>query len=103
MSVMRLQRLIVLFSSAVVAVVVALSGIIGFIGLIIPHAARFFGEPKHGVLLWFTALFGGIVLVWADVLARSAFRPEELPIGILTAGLGAPVFLWIISRKYGGY
>jgi len=48
-------------------------------------------------------LFGGIVLVWADVLARSAFRPEELPIGILTAGLGAPVFLWIISRKYGGY
>ena len=103
MSVMRLQRLIVLFSSAVVAIVVALSGIIGFVGLIIPHAARFFSEPKHGVLLWFTALFGGIVLIWADVLARSAFRPEELPIGILTAGLGAPVFLWIISRKYGGY
>ena len=103
MSVMRLQRLIVLFSSAVVAIVVALSGIIGFVGLIIPHAARFFSEPKHGVLLWFTALFGGIVLIWADVLARSAFHPEELPIGILTAGLGAPVFLWIISRKYGGY
>lgn len=103
MSVMRLQRLIVLFSSAVVAIVVALSGIIGFIGLIIPHAARFFGEPKHGVLVWFTALLGAIVLVWADVLARSAFRPEELPIGILTAGLGAPVFLWIISREYGGY
>ncbi len=103
MSVVRLQRLIVLFSSGVVAIVVALCGIIGFIGLIIPHAARFLAEAKHGVLLWFTALLGGIVLVWADVLARSAFRPEELPIGILTAGLGAPVFIWIIRQKYGGY
>jgi iron complex transport system permease protein len=54
-------------------------------------------------MLWFTALVGALVMVWADAAARTLFRPEELPIGILTASLGAPVFMWIISRKYKDY
>lgn len=100
MPVGRVQQLIVLISSLSVAVVVALAGIIGFVGLVVPHIARAIGESRHAVMLWFTSLIGALVMVWADAAARSMFRPEELPIGILTAVLGAPVFMWIISRKY---
>lgn len=103
MPVQRIQQLIVLVSSLAVAVVVALSGIIGFVGLVVPHMARSCAESRHAVMLWFTALIGALVMVWADAAARSLFRPEELPIGILTACLGAPVFMWIISRKYKDY
>lgn len=103
MPVQRMQQMIVLVSSMAVAVVVALAGIIGFVGLVVPHIARVLGDSRHGVMLWFTALIGALVMVWADAAARSLFRPEELPIGILTAVLGAPVFMWIISRKYKEY
>lgn len=103
MPVQRVQQLIVLVSSLAVAVVVALSGIIGFVGLVVPHIARSLSESRHAVMLWFTALTGALVMVWADAAARTLFRPEELPIGILTATLGAPVFMWIISRKYKDY
>lgn len=103
MPVSRIQKLIVLVSSLAVAVVVALSGIIGFVGLVVPHMARAVGDSRHAAMLWFTALVGALVMVWADAAARSLFRPEELPIGILTAFLGAPVFMWIISRKYKDY
>ena len=100
MSVQRVQQMIVIISSLAVAIVVALSGIIGFVGLVVPHIARSLGESRHAVMLWFTTLVGALVMVWADAIARSLFSPEELPIGILTASLGAPVFMWIISRKY---
>lgn len=103
MPVQRVQQMIVLISSLAVAVVVALSGIIGFVGLVVPHIARSLGDSRHAVMLWFTALVGALVMVWADAAARTLFRPEELPIGILTASLGAPVFMWIISRKYKDY
>lgn len=100
MPVMGLQKLIVLISSFSVAVVVALSGIIGFVGLVVPHIARYLGETRHAVMLWFTALVGALAMVWADAVARSVLAPEELPIGILTGILGAPVFMWIICEKY---
>ncbi len=103
MPVQKVQQLIVLISSLAVAVVVALSGIIGFVGLVVPHMARALGDSRHAVMLWFTALIGALVMVWADAAARTLFRPEELPIGILTAFLGAPVFMWIISKKYKDY
>lgn len=94
----RFQRSVVLVSSVSVAVIVALSGMIGFVGLVIPHIARVIGETRHAVSIWFTALLGALALVWADVLSRTLFRPEEVPIGILTAVCGAPVFLWIIGK-----
>ena len=96
----RLQQAVVLVSSLAIAVTVSIAGIIGFIGLVIPHIARFVGESRHGVMLWFTSLIGAGVMVWADVMARSMFAPEEVPIGILTACLGAPVFMQIINRQY---
>ena len=98
----RMQQMVVIVSSMAIAVIVSIAGIIGFIGLVIPHIARFIGESKHSVMLWFTSLIGAIVMVWADVMARSMFRPEEVPIGILTACLGAPVFMQIINRQYKG-
>lgn len=97
-----LQRGAVLLSSLCVAVLVALSGLIGFVGLVIPHIARAISETRHSVAIWFTALLGAIALVLADALSRTLFRPEEVPIGILTAVLGAPVFLWIIAKRYRG-
>ena len=96
----RMQQAVVLISSMAIAVTVSIAGIIGFIGLVIPHIARFVGESRHAVMLWFTSLIGAVVMVWADVMARSMFRPEEVPIGILTACLGAPVFMQIINRQY---
>ncbi|MBR1730109.1 MAG: iron ABC transporter permease [Selenomonadaceae bacterium] len=96
----RMQQAVVIVSSIAIAVIVSIAGIIGFIGLVIPHIARFIGESRHSVMLWFTSLIGAIVMVWADVMARSMFKPEEVPIGILTACLGAPIFMQIINRKY---
>ena len=96
----RMQQMVVVVSSMAIAVIVSIAGIIGFIGLVIPHIARFIGESRHSVMLWFTSLIGALVMIWADVMARSMFRPEEVPIGILTACLGAPVFMQIINRQY---
>ena len=96
----RMQQAVVLISSMAIAVTVSIAGIIGFIGLVIPHIARFIGESRHSVMLWFTSLIGSVVMIWADVMARSMFKPEEVPIGILTACLGAPIFMQIINRRY---
>ena len=96
----RMQQAVVLISSLAIAITVSIAGIIGFIGLVIPHIARFIGESRHAVMVWFTSLIGAVVMVWADVMARSMFSPEEVPIGILTACLGAPVFMQIINRQY---
>ncbi len=100
-SVKKLQLAAVAASSLAVAALVAKAGIIGFVGLIVPHIARILIGAKHGALAVVCTLLGGCVLLWADMLSRTLFRPEELPIGVLTACLGAPLFIWIICRRYG--
>ena len=102
LSTQRIQQMVVVISSMAIAVIVSIAGIIGFIGLVIPHIARYVAESRHGVMVWFTSLIGAFVMVWADVMARSMFKPEEVPIGILTACLGAPIFMQIINRQYKG-
>lgn len=77
---------------------VSVSGAIGFVGLILPHAVRTLAGPKHRLLLPLSALAGGIFLVWADTLARTVFSPRELPVGVVTAMIGAPVFAFILWR-----
>ncbi|WP_442946290.1 putative F420-0 ABC transporter permease subunit [Oerskovia sp. USHLN155] len=77
---------------------VSVSGAIGFVGLILPHAVRLLTGARHRVLLPLAALLGGSFLVWADTLARTIFAPRELPVGILTAAIGAPVFAIILWR-----
>jgi hypothetical protein len=100
LSVKSLQLSMVIVSSVAIATLVAKVGVVGFMGLIIPHLARMIGGPKHGRLLIFAALIGSIVMIWADVLSRAMYSPEEIPIGVLTSLLGAPLFIWIIMTRY---
>lgn len=100
LSVKQLQLSIVVISSIVIATLVSKVGVVGFIGLIIPHLARIIGGPKHKHTLLFSALIGSIVMIWSDVLSRALYSPEEIPIGVLTSLLGAPLFIWIIINRY---
>ena len=100
LSVKQLQLSIVIISSIVIATLVSKVGVVGFIGLIIPHLARIMGGPKHRNTLLFSALIGSIVMIWSDVLSRALYSPEEIPIGVLTSLLGAPLFIWIIMNRY---
>lgn len=78
---------------------VAVSGAIGFVGLVLPHAVRLLIGPGNLALLPLSALAGGVFLVWADTFARAAFDPRELPVGIVTALIGAPVFALLLLRR----
>ncbi len=78
---------------------VSLGGMIGFIGLLIPHIARFFIGSDSKVLIPASALGGGMLLCIADLLGRSVIPPVELPTGIVTAIIGAPYFLYLLRRK----
>jgi iron complex transport system permease protein len=84
-----------------VGAAVAASGIIGFVGLVVPHVVRLALGPDHRRLLPASALLGATLLVGADVLARTVAAPAELPIGILTALIGGPFFLWLLLRHRG--
>lgn len=77
---------------------VAMSGVLGFVGLVVPHLCRLGGGPRHAGLLPRAALLGGAVVVGADLLARSAIAPVEIPLGIVTALLGTPFFLALLRR-----
>ncbi|MGI5851691.1 MAG: FecCD family ABC transporter permease, partial [Caldicoprobacterales bacterium] len=85
--------------SFIAAMAVAVSGIIGFVGLIVPHAIRLVMGPDHRVLLPYSAVVGSIFLIIADTMARTLVSPLEIPVGIITALAGAPFFLYLLSRK----
>jgi iron complex transport system permease protein len=86
--------------SIIVASLVSVTGIIGFVGLVVPHVARLLLRSSNNkFIIPLSALSGAIYLMWADSLARSAFRAAELPIGIITAFVGAPFFLFLMIRK----
>jgi len=91
--------MVLVFASLVTAAAVSVSGIIGFVGLIIPHVMRIVTGPDHRILLPSSCLVGAIFLVWTDTLARSIIQPTELPVGIITASLGAPFFLYLLRRR----
>ena len=97
----RFKRLAVAATAALAGASVALVGGIGFVGIVVPHLLRLAAGPDHRALLPHAALLGAAVLVGADMIARSVAAPAELPIGIVTAILGAPVFLWILLRRDG--
>ncbi|MFE5594298.1 FecCD family ABC transporter permease [Streptomyces sp. NPDC056549] len=96
----RHTRMLLLVVTAVLtAVAVASVGAIGFVGLIVPHGVRFLVGPLHRVLLPYAALAGAVFLVWTDALARVAFAPREVPVGVITALLGVPLFLMVLRRR----
>ncbi|MGZ4883175.1 MAG: FecCD family ABC transporter permease [Halobacteriota archaeon] len=95
----NLKRVLLVTVSFLVGVAVAFCGIIGFVGLIVPHVVRTFTGPDHKALIPASALFGGILLIWADIIARSAIPGTEVPVGIITALLGAPFFMYLVRSK----
>jgi iron complex transport system permease protein len=97
--VQRLHLGLLLGASAMTAVAVAAAGTIGFIGLVVPHLVRMLFGPLHRSLLPSSALVGGALLVVADTAARTVVAPAELPVGVLTAMLGVPVFLFLLVRR----
>lgn len=95
----RITLTLIIATSLVTAAAVAVSGLIGFVGLIVPHAVRLVWGPDHRFLLPMSALVGAIFLMIADTLARTLLSPTELPVGIITAFCGAPFFLYLLRRK----
>ena len=95
-----LKFIMIGISTLLISIIVSLTGIIGFIGLVIPHIARKIIGYQHRTLVIFSTLLGGNFLVVADTFARSYFSPEEMPIGVITAFIGTPIFLWIVRRNY---
>ncbi|MCA2014034.1 iron ABC transporter permease [Cereibacter sphaeroides] len=97
----RVKSVAVLAVAASVGAAVAISGGIGFVGIVVPHLLRLSIGPDHRFLLPASALLGAVLLIGADMVARVIVAPAELPIGIVTALAGAPVFLWLLLRKRG--
>jgi iron complex transport system permease protein len=93
------KRIVFLAASLLTGAAVAFAGVIGFVGLLVPHAARAVAGNDQRVLLPVSALCGAALLVAADALARTAFAPAELPIGAVTAAIGAPLFAWLLLRS----
>ena len=98
-SVQKTKRNLILLVALGVGICVALSGTIAFIGLVVPHIIRLLIGPNHRFLLPLSALGGAILLILADTLARTAFAPTELPVGLVTALFGAPFFISLLRNR----
>ena len=94
-----LSLLIYVLASLLTASAVTLAGSVGFIGLIVPHLIRLLGATDHRTLLPCSVLLGGSLVVFADTFARTALAPQQLPVGIITALFGVPMFLYLLNRR----
>ncbi|MEP8022671.1 iron ABC transporter permease, partial [Vibrio parahaemolyticus] len=99
--VQKLKRQLILLSAVGVGVTVSICGAIGFIGLVIPHLGRMLAGPDHRTLLPISALLGALLLTCADMIARVLLTPAELPVGIVTALIGAPFFIYLLFQQRG--
>ena len=97
----RLKRTSIVLVSAMTGVAVSVCGVVGFVGIVVPHLLRLAIGPAHRLLLPASAMLGAILMTGADTLARTIVAPAEMPIGILTAAIGAPFFLAILLRQRG--
>jgi iron complex transport system permease protein len=93
------KKILLALSALIAGVAVSVSGIIGFVGLIIPHIARIVVGPDHRILIPVSALAGAIFLIFADSVARTVISPAELPVGIITAFFGAPFFIYLLRKR----
>lgn len=94
----KTKKILLLVSSLMIAFIVSSSGIIGFVGLIVPHAVRLLLGPDHRVLIPFSALGGAVFMILSDTLARTLLAPMEIPVGAITALFGAPYFLFLLHK-----
>jgi iron complex transport system permease protein len=98
----RVRLVVVVAATLGTAAVVSVSGLIGFVGIVVPHAVRLLFGVGHRLLLPMSMLLGAAFLVLADVGARTALSPAEVPVGVVTAVVGAPFFLVVLHRARGG-
>jgi len=98
LNVRRARFTIIIAASLVTAAAVSFAGVIGFVGLIVPHMVRIWWGVDYRRLIPLSILGGAAVLLFADVLSRIVLAPQELPVGIVTALAGAPFFLWVLRR-----
>jgi iron complex transport system permease protein len=97
----RLKRISIVLVSAMTGVAVSVCGVVGFVGIVVPHLLRLVIGPAQGLLLPASILLGAVLMVGADTLARTIVAPADMPIGILTAAIGAPFFLAMLLRQRG--
>ncbi|MFW9906220.1 MAG: FecCD family ABC transporter permease [Candidatus Thorarchaeota archaeon] len=95
----KVQKILLVLASLITGVAVAFTGVIGFVGLIIPHLIRLISGPDHRILLPTSCLIGGSFLIIADVVAKTIIYPTELPVGIITALCGTPFFLYLLRKQ----
>jgi len=95
----KIKRQAIVLSAVAVGAAVSVSGIIGFVGLVIPHIVRLIAGPDHRIVLPGSILLGAGLFLMADLLARTVVLPAELPIGVITALVGGPFFLWLLVRR----
>jgi iron complex transport system permease protein len=98
-NVAAVKKFAYLLASFVTGLVVSVSGVIGFVGLIIPHMCRMLFGPDHRLLIPASFLLGGTFLVGADLIARTVLAPTEIPVGAVTAAIGAPLFVYLLKRN----
>lgn len=95
----KVRRGVILLAALGVGAAVAFAGVIGFVGLVVPHLVRLIAGPDHRALIPLSGILGAALLVGADLLARTIVAPAELPIGVVTAAVGAPFFLWLLVNR----
>lgn len=95
----RTRLIVLIVATFMTAAAVSVAGTIGFVGLVVPHLVRLAAGPDHRLLIPLSAVFGGIYLLWADTLARMALSPAEIPLGVVTAFLGAPFFAYLLRKN----
>ena len=102
MNVKRTRNLLLILGALLAGAAVSYAGLLGFVGLMVPHGVRKIAGNQSGAVLPLSALFGGAFVTLADLAARLAFAPYELPVGIFLSVLGGPFFLWLLYRGRGG-
>lgn len=95
----RVKKILLIVASIMVAIIVSVSGIIGFVGLIIPHSARFIVGPDHRKLIPFATVLGGLFMIVTDTIARSILKTSEISVGVVTALFGVPFFLMLLYKN----
>lgn len=101
-NVQRTRLVILVVSTLITAAAVSIVGTVGFVGLVVPHLVRLMVGPDYRLLLPLTAIFGSMYVLWADTLARTLLSPTEIPLGVVTAFLGAPFFAYLLRRNKRG-
>lgn len=95
----RLKRTLLVCATLGVGAAVSITGIIGFVGLLVPHLVRLLSGPDHRIVMPASALGGALLMVWTDTLSRTVVAPAELPVGIITSLIGGPFFIWLLIQQ----